>query len=293
MANQLANLQKVSNFRDVGYVINTFLGERRVKEGLVFRSARLDEATAEDKKIMTGDLGIKTVIDLRTDTEHLREAEKHKAQLEAHYRSLSEGPDPIQIPGVEYHKIKIAGRQLERHLVRQLSWWGFFNCVGLYATGYRMEAISVIGREVMLPKGLLGLGLDTMDQSGYEICEALSLYATQSTLPSVVHCTHGKDRTGLIAALVLLILGIPIEAIEYDYFLTDEAIAHEREERLAEIGEIGLTEEWAGTDKNMISGITRHLDQQYGGLNGYLDFIGFEEDERVALRRNLLYSTRA
>lgn len=92
---------------------------------------------------------------------------------------------------------------------------------------------------------------------------------------------------------MLLILGIPIEAIEYDYFLTDEAIAHEREVRLAEIGEIGLTEEWAGTDKNMISGIIRHLDQQYGGLNGYLDFIGFEEDERAALRRNLLYPARA
>ena len=48
----------------------------------------------------------------------------------------------------------------------------------------------------MIPRGLVGLGLDTLDQSTREIHEALSLYADQSALPSIVHCTQGKDRTG-------------------------------------------------------------------------------------------------
>lgn len=66
----------------------------------------------------------------------------------------------------------------------------------LYLLGYRMPAISIIGEEVMTPLGLLGLGCDTMDCSGPQVREALMLYASPKTLPSLVHCTHGKDRTG-------------------------------------------------------------------------------------------------
>lgn len=72
----------------------------------------------------------------------------------------------------------------------------------LYLTGFRMQAISILGREVMEPRGLLGLGLDTLDQSGDQMREALALYTSQATLPSVVHCTHGKDRTGKFSAFL-------------------------------------------------------------------------------------------
>lgn len=36
-----------------------------------------------------------------------------------------------------------------------------------------MQAISVLGREVMLPRGLVGLGLDTLDHSGPEIAQVI------------------------------------------------------------------------------------------------------------------------
>lgn len=48
----------------------------------------------------------------------------------------------------------------------------------------------------MLPRGLLGLGVDTVDHSGAEIQAALSLYTCKGSLPILVHCTQGKDRTG-------------------------------------------------------------------------------------------------
>lgn len=68
----------------------------------------------------------------------------------------------------------------------------------LFIFGYRIEAISIIGKEVMLPRGLVRLGLDTLDQSQAEIRETLSLYTNAAALPSIVHCTQGKDRTGLL-----------------------------------------------------------------------------------------------
>jgi hypothetical protein len=41
--------------------------------------------------------------------------------------------------------------------------------------GYRMEAISILGREVMKPRGLIGLGYDTIDYCGPEIAIVSSL----------------------------------------------------------------------------------------------------------------------
>jgi hypothetical protein len=72
--------------------------------------------------------------------------------------------------------------------------------IGLFIFGYRIEAIRLIGTEVMLPRGLLGLGIDTVDHSRAEIRQALELYTSSAALPVLVHCTQGKDRTGMLAA---------------------------------------------------------------------------------------------
>lgn len=86
-----------------------------------------------------------------------------------------------------------------------------------------------------------------------------------------------------------MILDVPIDAIEHDYFLTDAGLQHERDKRVREIREIGLPDHWAGTEKTMIVGIRDHLDAQYGGLDTYLDRIGFTKADRTLMRDTLLY----
>lgn len=86
-----------------------------------------------------------------------------------------------------------------------------------------------------------------------------------------------------------MILGTPASAIEYDYSLSDEELIPEREERVAEIKQIGLTEDWADTAKDMIVRILWHLNEEYGGLDNYLDEIGFDEENRAKMREVLLY----
>lgn len=87
-----------------------------------------------------------------------------------------------------------------------------------------------------------------------------------------------------------MMLGVPLEAIEHDYFLTDAALQGEGlDERLAEIRSIGLPVQWAGTAEDMITGIQDHLKTTYGGLDAYLDGIGFLEEDRARVRENLLY----
>jgi hypothetical protein len=56
------------------------------------------------------------------------------------------------------------------------------------------------------------------------LVEALRLMAKSSSLPLVFHCTAGKDRTGVLAALVLDILGVERDVIVADYLITADRL---------------------------------------------------------------------
>ena len=58
------------------------------------------------------------------------------------------------------------------------------------AFGYRMEAVSIIGTEVMQPRGLTGLALDTLAHSAKEVGEIFHLLANGDNYPMIIHCTR-------------------------------------------------------------------------------------------------------
>ena len=147
------------------------------------------------------------------------------------------------------------------------------------ALGYRMEAISILGREVMQPRGLVGLGFDSIDHCGPEIADALRAFMSPENYGILVHCTQGKDRTGLVIALILFLLEVPIPAIQNDYILSEEELLPERESRMKEIRSIGLTEDFAGCPKDWIEKIDEHLRKKYGGVKEYCRSIGFGDEE--------------
>jgi len=57
--------------------------------------------------------------------------------------------------------------------------------------GYRMEAIAILGREVMLPRGLVGLGFDSIDYCGPEIAE-VSRTGAQSPNINLINNRHSE-----------------------------------------------------------------------------------------------------
>ena len=63
-------------------------------------------------------------------------------------------------------------------------------------------------------------------QGGAALTRAIEVLASADSLPAVVHCSAGKDRTGVFSALVLAFLGVPDETIVEDYALS--ALAMER-----------------------------------------------------------------
>ncbi|KAI5924745.1 protein-tyrosine phosphatase-like protein [Camillea tinctor] len=284
----------IPNFRDVGKTVNDYLGRKVLREGVLYRSARPDDATPDDRYRLASELGIRTIVDLRTKTEHLKQAERRK-QKQREAGELPQQGDDVKIPGIQYREVKVTGRRFELFLLSQLSWWNFFKFLFLFLLGCRTPAIRIITQEVMLPRGLIGLGTLTLDQSKSEIAEILQTLLAPSSTPLLIHCTQGKDRTGLLIALILMSLSspsspkipstttplIPLPAIEYDYLLTRLSLP--LISASAEILEIGLTPDWGACPGDFVRAVEAHLDNAYGGVVPYLEGIGIGVEERRRL----------
>jgi len=61
-------------------------------------------------------------------------------------------------------------------------------------------------------------------EGGSVLTSAIRALAARGALPAVLHCSAGKDRTGVLSALVLAFLGVPDETIVEDYALSAAAM---------------------------------------------------------------------
>lgn len=123
-----------------------------------------------------------------------------------------------------------------------------------------------------------------------EIRAALELIAADTDGPVVFHCASGKDRTGLIAALVLTLLGVPDDAVAADFALTEEV----REALITQWSQKygGRRPGWPGYGRTPAEVVTRlyaGLAADYGSVVGYTEQrLGLDADFRARLRARLL-----
>lgn len=71
------------------------------------------------------------------------------------------------------------------------------------------------------------------------LANILRLFERHIDLPVLIHCKHGRDRTGVVVAVLLMILGVPRHAIMEDFLLTDGADASNLHRTFAGIKERG------------------------------------------------------
>jgi protein-tyrosine phosphatase len=109
--------------------------------------------------------------------------------------------------------------------------------------------------------------------------------------PVLFHCAAGKDRTGLVAALVLAVLGVPDEEIVADYALSAESVASV----VARLNGIETYRALFGTiDAGANHPHPRHMESllaHVGGLGGAERWLldhGLGADEIAAARLELL-----
>jgi protein-tyrosine phosphatase len=236
MAMPLSNRRVVEmegcfNFRDLGGYPT---GDgRTVKWQRLFRADGLHRLTGTDLDQLA-DLGLATVIDLRTGQE-----------LEEVGRISWPAPD------LAYHHLPMLDVLPDR--TTYPSW---------------VDASYVADRYV----GMLEKGADAM-------AEALVILADPAAYPAVFHCAAGKDRTGLLAAVVLGLLGVSEEDIISDYALSQEAmgrmLAWLRTERPEVRDQIeGSAAAIVAAEPDTMSLFLQQLRQTYGSFASYAESLG-------------------
>jgi protein-tyrosine phosphatase len=103
----------------------------------------------------------------------------------------------------------------------------------------------------------------------------LTALADAERLPVVFHCHGGKDRTGIVAAIFLLALGVDRETVLDDYEATRRYRKTEhQQDSLAKMLAAGVTPEAAaavlGAPRWAMAEAIDAIDQRYGGVNAYL-----------------------
>jgi protein-tyrosine phosphatase len=128
-----------------------------------------------------------------------------------------------------------------------------------------------------------------------ESYRALFLHLAEGELPVLFHCSAGKDRTGIAAALLLEILLVPRATIIEDYLLTDLFFEQGLEIALHALGTKALhgipQEIWAPlmrADQIYIETLFETLEARHGSVSGYFrDVLGLDDAIEAQLRARL------
>ncbi|MDB5816667.1 MAG: uncharacterized protein JWQ11_307 [Rhizobacter sp.] len=155
---------------------------QRLATGVLFRSSHFAAATDDDIQALRA-LGIRTIVDFRG----VNERQAAMGRLAA--AGIREVHLPIEPSAVGSLREREARGPVDAAAVHEIMVEVYQRFVRNHAATYRR---------------LIDLLLD------------------ESSYPLVFHCTAGKDRTGQAAALVLLALGVPKEAVLDDYLASNE-----------------------------------------------------------------------
>lgn len=134
--------------------------------------------------------------------------------------------------------------------------------------------------------------LEMLDAGHEAICEALAILTDPEAFPAMLHCSAGKDRTGILSALILGILGVPDEVIVEDYALSGPAMVRfvdhlkrtypDFNERLVRIAPALIA-----ADPAAMRGFLARLRAEYGSFDHYVTDLGMTTAVPY-LRANLL-----
>jgi protein-tyrosine phosphatase len=224
-------------------------------------------------------------------TEHIEQAQKRDAKVKASVAVPQSNDDvagPLKMSDVVYHEINFNGSAFSRMLISKLTWLEFFRLAGLMIFGYRLDAIKILSPH-MEEMGLVGLAKNSVDVCTKEVKQVFDVFADDRNWPVMVHCTQGKDRTGLLVMLVLWLTQIDDEIIEEDYLLSEPELAPEKESRMKEIGAIGLSEQFAVCPPGLAKEVHSHIQEKYGGVEKYLlEKVGVSRETLENVRRRML-----
>lgn len=126
----------------------------------------------------------------------------------------------------------------------------------------------------------------------------LKKLAKPDVQPCLIHCTAGKDRTGVLIALLLMLVEVSKEEIATEYSLTDLGLADLKPLFMERLLKHPALEGNRDGVKNMVSSLKENMDasvdmieKEFGGSQSYMqDKCGLSDAEIEQLKKNLLES---
>ncbi|MFB4304782.1 tyrosine-protein phosphatase [Actinomadura sp. GTD37] len=242
------------NVRDVGG--HTTADGRRVRPGLVYRSASLSDVTPTGITQL-GRLGLSASVDFRSGLEvTLSGADK-----------LPAGVTPVAAP------IGVVSVTLLEMMPDVLK--------AILADDKSGEFMALTYR---------GFIHDT--DSRKQFADTLRRIAS-SPGPVLYHCTEGKDRTGVMSAILLTLLGVDKTQVYDDYMRSNKELAAKNEEELAELAKYGidpaLIEPFLTVRESYLDTAFDQIKRDYGTFDAFLaKGLGIDAATQKALRARLL-----
>ncbi len=133
----------------------------------------------------------------------------------------------------------------------------------------------LIGDLQALPLELDAVYRYIIDACGKTVGEAIKLLCAPDAFPALVHCSAGKDRTGIVIALVLAALGVPDEVIAADYGLSGGYLDQGNTPAIGQVrastglGE-NLTSELLASPRALIASVLAQVRASWGSVDEYL-----------------------
>lgn len=129
-------------------------------------------------------------------------------------------------------------------------------------------------------------------QSAQTFTNLFRLLGQPSAYPLVFHCAGGRDRTGVAAALVLMAAGVPRDEIVQDYLLSNGYLVGLMDEMSETFRKQGIDPEPIIANlelrEDYLVPMLDVLEQEYGGIDAYLQGIGMTTEELATFRSQFL-----
>ena len=263
VSDRYLDLKSLKNARELGGI--PLSGGRMVRKGLLIRAGRLSELSSEDRIALTQQWKLSEVIDLRNSTE------------------IAEHPNQV-LPGVTTHVVPIfSGGEIG--VTREDHGMDVIDLCICVANKYRNGGARRL-LEGLYPK------MVREESCLKEIRHFFQILLEHQEGAVLWHCTSGKDRTGVTAALLLLALGASWETVLEDYLLTNIQTKQQREalcqgmtrrdvapELIEEIRTI------ESVDPVYLETCRRLIEAKYGSLDPFfVRALGLTEEKRIRLR---------
>ncbi|KAK9828033.1 hypothetical protein WJX81_003552 [Elliptochloris bilobata] len=294
----------VNNARDLASACST------IAPGRVFRCANPLSASEGDIALLRDELGVTELLDLRTNFEwradglsaladsadvwRVQRQSDSTVKMEPVQQSMTSEASSIRLHRVSIQEWRMYTRafvlRLPLHRSLPIAFWlvvGLLLAWKVPVPQVRQRVIREANRE-----GLLGMYKTILDAFRPEICAAMKVVAAAAVAgqPLAMYCKLGKDRTGLIAMLVLSCCGATDDEIVADYARSGGAHNVAKLVSSPKLGGLDVTL-FSRAPLEVMRDTLAYLRITHGCVPAYLQACGFDRAAQAQLARDLTPAT--